>query len=201
MHGCMHACVDVPSDAAGARRPLGAHCGHPPTPDAQPHLQLQLYSARLASMLPAAYTYVNDDLPPMDPLQQRRAASIWEGRATTTHPADNTRSWSQRPAVRSTDRQTRQVGRRAAAERQPQNEPTWKVGALGRGNDAIPPEVGHTMASAVARCEEVGAVGFTFHRRLVHGPGADVPLPLCFFKTTANGTCSVYRSHALFAHL
>ena len=145
-------------------------------------------------MLPAAYTYVDDDLPPMDPLQQRRAASVWEAGAATAHPADNSRSWSRCLPVHGTDRRTRQVGPRGAAE------PTSRVGALGRGNDAVPPEVGHTMASAVARCAVVGAVGFTFHQpqRLVHHQ-LDVPLPLCFFKTTTNGTCSGYRPHAIFA--
>jgi hypothetical protein len=30
-------------------------------------------------MLPAAYQYGDDEFPPIDPLQQRRAASVWEG--------------------------------------------------------------------------------------------------------------------------
>ena len=68
---------------------------------------------------------------------------------------------------------------------------TRRVGALGSGNDATPPEPGHTLASAVARCAAIGAVGFTFCGRLTtHETDTTTTLPLCYFKTTAAGSCS-----------
>ena len=60
-----------------------------------------------------------------------------------------------------------------------------RVGALGAGNDAAPPESGHTLTSAVARCTALGAVGFTFCGRCDDAK----PLPVCYFKTTSEGDC------------
>ena len=68
---------------------------------------------------------------------------------------------------------------------------TRRVGALGSGNDATPPEPGHTLASAVARCAAIGAVGFTFCGRLTaHETDTTATLPLCYFKTAEAGSCS-----------
>jgi hypothetical protein len=74
--------------------------------------------------------------------------------------------------------------RAAATAPEPEPAPrfTHRVGALGGGNDAVAPEAGHTLETAMARCAELGAAGFTFF-----GPRGQQPLPLCYFKSTTDG--------------
>ncbi len=79
-------------------------------------------------------------------------------------------------------------------ESEPATEPglkleqcTCRSGALGNGNDAAAPESGHTLATAVARCAAIGAVGFTFCCRFDKADTLGA-LPLCYFKTTTDGT-------------